>query len=103
MGIARPVSATKSVTTSASAIVASKTIVSGAILQSIDGNGGLIYIGGSGVTAANGYQLSAGESISLNVLFQSKGVYEWDLSGVYAIGSAGTQDLRIIYPAISGS
>lgn len=46
----------------------------------------IAYIGDSGVTTSNGFQIPSGDILSLNVL---------DLGDIYAI-SAGTSDLRIL-------
>lgn len=41
----------------------SSPLVRGVNVKSIAGNSGKIYVGGSGVTVANGYELSAGQSV----------------------------------------
>lgn len=36
-------------------------------ITALAGNAGIIYVGGSGVTSANGHQVTAGSSVSLDI------------------------------------
>lgn len=77
---------TTSITTSATQlIVASTTVTERVALKSLSTNSGKIFVGDSGVTTANGYELSAGDEIIIPID---------DVNKLYAIADTGTQDLR---------
>jgi len=50
-------------------------------------NNGYVYIGNSDVTTANGYQLAAGQSVTLNVN---------NVKNIYAVGSVNPQTVSWI-------
>jgi len=55
------------VTTAGTRVQLGANAASVVIVRAKPGNTGLIYVGGSGVTAANGYDLSPGGEVTLNV------------------------------------
>jgi hypothetical protein len=60
----------------------------GVIVKAPSTNTATVFIGGSGVTAANGFPLAPGDSCSLNVD---------DPSRIFGIVAAATQPLAYIY------
>ncbi len=55
-------------TATASAVALPGNVLkNGVIVQALSTNTGTIYVGGSGVTAGNGYPLAAGQQVPLNV------------------------------------
>ena len=78
----------KSIGTSAAALSTSTVpLVAGLTVKSITGNGGVVYVGITGVTTSTGYPLAAGESVPVGATNPAE---------VFVIGSAGTQDVRWI-------
>lgn len=73
---------TSIVTTGTAVQLSSDTseIKNGVIVQALSGNTNSIYIGGSGVTTSNGFELQAGQAASLAIN---------KLSSVYINGTAG--------------
>jgi hypothetical protein len=53
--------------------------VSGVVVKAHDGNAAKCYVGKSGVTAGNGFELGAGQAVTLNVMSQQS---------VFVIGTA---------------
>lgn len=47
-----------------------------------------VYVGGSGVTTGNGFQLDPGESMSIDLRFAD--------AGVYALAASGTQRVDVM-------
>ena len=58
------------------------------VLQADTGNGAAVFIGGSAVTTANGYELLAGGALALNMQPGDT---------VYGISAAGSDDVRILH------
>ncbi len=91
---ATPKTGQASVTGSAAIMVAAPTgataprASSGVVIKAPAANTQIVYIGGSDVTTANGYGLSAGDSVSLDID---------DPSRVWAISASGTQALHFLY------
>ena len=79
-----PKSAVKTVTTTA-AIVVPEDIADQTVW--LHSSSGTLYIGGSDVTAANGYRLDNGDKITVAV---------GDHEALYAITSAGTANLYVL-------
>ena len=79
-----PKSAVKTVTTTA-AIVVSADIADQTVW--LHSSSGTLYIGGSDLTAANGYKLDNGDKITINV---------GDHEALYAITSSGTANLYVL-------
>jgi len=63
---AAPYAGQQTVTTSPAALPG-QALVSGLVVKALSGNAGVVYVGPSGVTAATGYPLAAGEAISFAV------------------------------------
>jgi hypothetical protein len=40
--------------------------ISSAVIRAMKGNGGTIYVGGAGVTSATGFELAAGDAVSMD-------------------------------------
>ena len=59
----------------------------GVTIRALSTNNAIVYVGPSGVTAANGYPLAAGDSVTVASVTASE---------IYAIAAAGTQELRWI-------
>lgn len=55
------------VTTSGTRVVLGSANCLSVTITALTGNAGVIYVGGSGVTSANGHQLTAGSSVSLDI------------------------------------
>ncbi len=51
----------------AEALAGSQALVSGVKIKAYQSNTDLVYVGGSGVSAANGYQLASGESVFIEI------------------------------------
>ena len=79
-----PKSAVKTVTTTAAIVVPADIADQTVWLHS---SSGTLYIGGSDVTAANGYRLDNGDKITVAV---------GDHEALYAITSAGTANLYVL-------
>ena len=79
-----PKSAVKTVTTTAAIVVPADIADQTVWLHS---SSGTLYIGGSDLTAANGYKLDNGDKISINV---------GDHEALYAITSSGTANLYVL-------
>lgn len=54
----------QTVTEAAVALATNQALVNGAVLKSLQTNTGTVYVGNSGVTTGNGYELAPGEAIS---------------------------------------
>jgi hypothetical protein len=76
-------SSQQTATTSAAALP-SLALVNGIILTALPANTGIIYVGPAGLTAANGYSLAAGQSISYAVQ---------NLNAIYMLGTNTTDKL----------
>lgn len=61
----RVINGKATVTTAATAVAlgTSTVLVNGVSIKALNANTGIIYVGKSGVTSANGYELNAGEGI----------------------------------------
>lgn len=71
---------------SAEALGGTQAIVYGVTIKAHPDNTGVVYVGlTSGVTAANGFPLAAGESQAFDVIFAT------DIANIYVIGSAANQ------------
>lgn len=68
-------------------VVAPNPAASGVLVKALTSNTGTIYIGGSGVSSANGFPLEAGDSVTIPVD---------DANKVYAIASIDNQALAWI-------
>lgn len=67
--------------TSAVQLSSTSTVpTNGIVVEALVGNAAVVYIGGSGVTTSSGFQLSAGQSVSLTC----------NLNTIYVIGSNNT-------------
>lgn len=55
------------VTTAGTRVVLGSQNCLSVTITALTTNAGVIYVGGSGVTSANGYQLTAGSSVSLDI------------------------------------
>ena len=73
-----------SVTTSATLLV---TADADGMTATVSPVGGSVYLGGSGVTTANGLPISAGVALSKDLRAGEK---------LYAIAAAGTVDVRVL-------
>lgn len=51
----------------AEALAASQILLSGVIVKALAGNAGLVYVGDSSVASTNGFELSAGEQVFIEV------------------------------------
>lgn len=51
----------------AEALAGSQTVISGAHVKALIGNTGLVFVGDSGVSSANGYELDPGESVFVEI------------------------------------
>ena len=100
--LATVVSASKATVTAGTrvALVAASTIVYDVSIKALAANTGKIYVGSVAVTSSNGYELSAGESVTLGSMVQSNDLGrppKIDLSGVYIDSSVSGEGVRIIY------
>lgn len=77
---------TKAVTTVPVQIFKAKNTFTGLLIKNVDATLA-VYVGGSTVTAADGFTLAAGESVSLDL---SSGTAVWAVS-------AGSSDIKIIH------
>jgi hypothetical protein len=71
----------------AEAISASTACKTGAVVVADDANVGTVYVGGTGVTAATGIALAAGDSFFFSVS---------DAASVFCVGSVAGQILRVV-------
>lgn len=77
-----------SATTTAAPLSATpKPLVRGVNVKSLSTNGAIVYVGGSDVSAANGYELVAGQSVQVSAD---------KLGDIYVISASGTQSVRFI-------
>lgn len=60
----------------------------GFVVKALSTNTQPIYVGGAGVTTANGFELTAGQMLP---------VPHGDPSAMYGIPASGTQEVRVIY------
>ncbi|KAF3997542.1 hypothetical protein [Glaciimonas immobilis] len=67
--------------TAAAVSLPANPIVNGIVITALPANTGTIYVGPAGVTAANGYPLVAGQSISYGVT---------NASAIFIIGAVGS-------------
>lgn len=81
-----PINGQKSVTTSASSI-GTATFTEGVVVKALSTNTASIFVGDSNITTSTGYELIAGECVSLPVR---------TLANIYCISSTGTQTLSYI-------
>lgn len=77
------------------ALTASKTLVRGLRITAKPGNTGLIYLGDSAVTAANGYQLAASGIANLEDMAGEDAVF--DLSKIYIDSSVNAEGVSFVY------
>jgi hypothetical protein len=66
----------------------SSSVIGEVFLKAHPDNTGIVYVGVTGITAANGFPLSAGDPLVLNVS---------NLDDLYFIASAAAQKLAYIY------
>lgn len=85
LGIAQSTAATINAT--GSIMLAKENRLHGRRKIIIDNGSGMIFIGGSDVTVANGLRLAASEKLALDVL---------DVGDLYAMTASGTSDVRIL-------
>lgn len=71
----------------AEAISASTACKTGVMVVADDSNAGVVYVGGTGVTAATGIALAAGDSFFFSVS---------DAASVFCVGSVAGQILRVV-------
>lgn len=64
------------------------TPIRGCVLKALTANTGLVYVGGATVAAANGYPLSPGESISLDIQ---------NLNQIWLDTATNGNDVRVLY------
>ena len=57
----------KTVTTAGSAVQLSTATILSITIKALAGNTGFIYVGGSGVSSSNGFELDAGDSVTLAI------------------------------------
>ena len=81
-----PNSAQVTVTTTAAVLVPENTFHQTAYLH--NSGGGIVYLGGPNVTAANGYKLDNGDKITIGI---------GDHEGLYAIVASGTNLVSVLY------
>lgn len=77
----------KVVPTGTAEVIASSQAIHSVTVKALSTNTAVVYIGSTGVTTSNGFELLAGESISLDVD---------DLSDVYVISGSASQEVRYI-------
>ena len=80
-----PTSAQVSVTTTATVIVPATNFDQTANLHNL--GGGAIYLGGPGVTTANGYKFDNGDKLTVTV---------GDREALYAIAASGTHTVAVL-------
>lgn len=68
-------------------LIGSTTAIQSVTVKALSTNSGTIYVGNSGVSSSNGFQLAAGDTISLDLV---------DLSTVYIDASANTQSVTYL-------
>lgn len=56
------------VTTAGTRVILGTLACVSVTVTALSDNAGVIYVGGSGVTSANGYQLTPGSSVSLDII-----------------------------------
>jgi len=71
--------------------------VQNATLLAPSGNTNTVFIGGEGVSVAEGFPLEPGAAIALGDIFLGRSRGEIDIHEIYAISDAAGQDLRIIH------
>jgi len=71
--------------------------VQNATLLAPSGNTNTVFIGGEGVTVAQGFPLEPGAAIALGDLFLGRARGEIDIHEIFAISDAAGQDLRVIH------
>ncbi len=97
------VSVAKAVTTAGTRVrlVASSLLASECVIKALGANTGIIYVGGSDVASSNGFQLAAGESVSVGQLLQagalSRGEQRLDLTDIYLDSSVNGEGVRVLY------
>lgn len=91
----------KTVTTAGTRVTltTAKTLAKNLYLKAPAANAGVVYIGDSSVTAANGYGLAAGETVSLKDLFSpAEGeAAVIDLLRVYADAATNGDKVNFLY------
>jgi len=73
--------------TASVALGATETVVSGLNIKAEANNTGIIYVGDSGVSSSNGYELAAGETVFLEID---------DVATVYIIASVATEGVTYV-------
>lgn len=73
-------------------LASSRTIVTKVRIKALHGNTGDIYVGPSGVAAATGFVLRAGEELLIEA-----GTSPFDLSQIFIDASALSQGITLIY------
>lgn len=82
-----------SIGTSAVQLTATSTkAVRGVEVKALAGNGAIVYVGDSGVTSSNGFQLSAGESVFIETVHGDVA----DPSLIYVIAASGSQGVCFV-------
>ena len=71
-------------------------MVNSVSIQASSGNTGIIYVGDSGVTAANGHELAGGEVLVINAFDKPFNLEEMDLSKLYIDAATSADTARII-------
>ena len=78
---------TVTVPTTPATAIATTQVIHSVTIKALSTNTVAVYIGGSGVTVANGFELLAGESVSLDVT---------NLATVFSISGSAAQVIRFI-------
>ena len=78
---------TKTAPTVTAEAITTTQVIHSVTIKTLSTNTGIVYVGASGVTTANGFELLAGESVSLDVS---------NLVNVFVIGSIAGQVIRYI-------
>jgi hypothetical protein len=81
------VNAKVTVPTGTSTAIASATAIKTVVLKALSTNTASIFVGFTGTTVANGFELAAGDVISIDTS---------DLSLIFSISGTASQDLRYL-------
>lgn len=86
----------KTVTTAGTEVplTATKVMANWLLIQPISTNTGIIYLGDSSVTSANGVELNVGDS---DVLWPSSTTNIYDLSTIYIDSSVSGEGVKVLY------
>jgi len=96
----KPATFKKAVTSAgtAEALVASSTLVINAVIQAETSNTGTIFVGANDVDSDNGIELSAGNSVNIQV--ENPGLIgdlEIDLLDIFIDASVSTDGVKVLY------